>query len=173
MGLLAQITKAVVGSPIPSRRPEKKVEKVSTGTTLENLNSEATAHARAGRFGEAIRCYDQILVLDPNQVRAWINKGNCLCNLRKYDEALGCYDLAIALQPKDPRFRTNKGIALDRLGRSREAIRCFTEAIELDPGCIEAWKSRERTCQRLGMIAEARVCEKQVQALEQKATIET
>ncbi|MDI6719036.1 MAG: tetratricopeptide repeat protein [Methanomicrobiales archaeon] len=173
MGLLAQITGTVRKHPIRSRPPQKKIETVSTGTTLENLNGEATAHARAGRYGEAIRCYDRILAIDPNQVRAWINKGNCLCNLRRYDEALGCYDLAIALQPRDPLFRTNRGIALERMGRAREAIRCFTEAIELDPGCIEAWKARGRTCQRMGMVAEARVCERQVQALEQQAAIET
>ena len=47
------------------------------GNTLNNL----------ARYDEAIKCYDKVIEIEPNNADAWNNKGNALRDLSRYDEA--------------------------------------------------------------------------------------
>ena len=48
-------------------------------------------------FAEKI--FSRIVKLDPDNYRAWNNKGIALANLGKHREAIKCYDKAIEIDP--------------------------------------------------------------------------
>ena len=51
-----------------------------------------------GKYGEAIKCFNEAIVLDPQNSDTWLNKGDSLKKLGKHAEALTCYDHAISLK---------------------------------------------------------------------------
>lgn len=48
-----------------------------------------------GRFDEAIKCYDEIIKMNPNSRVAWGYKAHALSKLKKFDEAFACYQKAL------------------------------------------------------------------------------
>jgi tetratricopeptide (TPR) repeat protein len=99
----------------------------------ELLIKGLTAASRNNGFAEAIRYYDQALVLDPDFVTAWMAKGVALHNLGSDEEAIGCLDHALALEPDNAGAWSLKGIILSSLGRPGEAADCYARAAEIDP----------------------------------------
>ncbi|GHT53415.1 hypothetical protein AGMMS49982_16320 [Bacteroidia bacterium] len=95
---------------------------------------------KAERFAEAVECYDETIVLNPENEYVWICKGNALLALQRYDESIKCYDRAIELNSQNEHawnFKASacasKGGALVDLQRYDEAIECYDEAIKLNP----------------------------------------
>ena len=78
----------------------------------ELLIKGLTAASRNNGFEEAIRCYDQALVLDPDFTTAWIAKGVALHNLGSREDAIGCLDQALVLDPYNAGAWSLKGIIL-------------------------------------------------------------
>ncbi len=52
-----------------------------------------------GDHQKALECFNKILEMDPDHVKAWNNKGMVLSELKNYDEALKCFDMALKLDP--------------------------------------------------------------------------
>jgi len=55
---------------------------------------------KLGKFEEAIKCYDEVLNIDPKDIDALNNKGIALGKLGKLDEAIKCYDKASKINPE-------------------------------------------------------------------------
>ena len=55
---------------------------------------------KLGKFEEAIKCYDEVLKIDPKDIDALNNKGIVLGKLGKLDEAIKCYDEASKINPE-------------------------------------------------------------------------
>lgn len=50
-----------------------------------------------GSYEDAIRCYDKVTELDPNNIEAWYKKGEIFEKLCFYLEAINCYDRVFTL----------------------------------------------------------------------------
>ncbi|MCX6673196.1 MAG: tetratricopeptide repeat protein [Methanothrix sp.] len=48
-----------------------------------------------GSYDLAIKCYDEVILIDPNLATAWNNKGYALYSQGKYDEAIRAYDRSL------------------------------------------------------------------------------
>jgi tetratricopeptide (TPR) repeat protein len=92
---------------------------------------------------EAIKCYDQILALNPENSRiscsAYLNKGNSLDNLCRYEDAIECYEKAIDRDPNLVTGFLNKGLSLTNLGKYEDAIKCFDTVLQKDDRNIESY----------------------------------
>jgi serine/threonine protein kinase len=108
-----------------------------------------------GRFDEAIKCYEQALEINPQNVLAWNNKGASLNSLGRFDEALGCYDQAIKIDPQDADAWYNKGVSLARLGRFDEEIKCYEQALEINLQHALAWYNKAIVEDELGRKLDA------------------
>jgi len=132
-------------------RLEKRVFELEHSTVGSNgkvdldeaaLDSEAGPAARinallgkgqslmnAGQTEEALKCYDEILKLEPSQAEALVKKGAALERLEQNEEALRCYDLAIEADRSLTIAYLYKGGIYNRLERYNEALECYEQAL--------------------------------------------
>jgi tetratricopeptide (TPR) repeat protein len=85
----------------------------------------------AGKYKEAIECFDKVIELDSNDALAWYNKGNAFAAQGMFEAAAGCYEKATKIDPKLNLAWENKAHALKELGRNSEAEAAFAKAAEL------------------------------------------
>lgn len=85
-------------------------------------------------YAEAIRIYDQILLMNPSQVRALHSKGNALDMLGRYEEAISSYESALVFDPYNAETWYNKGLTLKKMGCENEASECMKRGISFAIG---------------------------------------
>ena len=99
----------------------------------EDWNSKGIRLSFAGKYNEAILCFDKAIERKPDDRTAWFNKGNVLYNLGRYDEAILCFDRVIEINPNDDSSYRCRGLCYYRKGLYDKAIEDLTEAIKLQP----------------------------------------
>jgi len=73
--------------------------------------------SEAGKYQEALECFEKAIEINPKEEIAWYNKGVALTNLGKHQEALECFEKAIEINPNYEKAWYNKGVALTNLGK--------------------------------------------------------
>ncbi len=96
-------------------------------------NALGVAHATAGSFDLAWRCYMQAARLAPEEAGIWTNAGNAATRLGRHATALACHRVALERAPLDGGFHYNLGIALAAAGQHPQAVGAFTRALQLLP----------------------------------------
>jgi tetratricopeptide (TPR) repeat protein len=83
--------------------------------------------ANKTEFGEALRCLNQAIRLDPNLAEAYTNRGRVLMALghEKAGSALESFDKALRLSPDNLEALVDKAKALHALGRTDEELACY------------------------------------------------
>lgn len=108
------------------------------------LDAGLIEHA-LGNYEEALRYYDQALILDPDLVDAHVSRGTTLARLRDHEEAIDSFRRALRMHPKDADAHVNLALSLLVLGRLEEAWPLYEwrwEARDADPyrhAVIPAW----------------------------------
>lgn len=103
----------------------------------------------AGRFDEAIQCFERALQLRPGAAELVANiriteaarqeqRGNQLLELGQLTEAEACFRRAADLHPGFAEAHNGLAAVLERQDRHREAVECCRRAIELAPHLAEA-----------------------------------
>ncbi|MFW9885383.1 MAG: tetratricopeptide repeat protein [Candidatus Thorarchaeota archaeon] len=88
--------------------------------------------ANKNEFGEALRCLNRAIRLDPNLSEAHINRGRVLMALGpdKASRALESFDKALRLSPDNWDALIDKAKALRALGRTKEELACYEKVSE-------------------------------------------
>ncbi len=141
-------------APSPSQTPDHSVESSSEAGTHTDAFMDGNVLQEAGRFTEAIACYDRAISLKPDYVESYRNRGNALRQLGQLVEAVASYDRAIALRPNVASY-SNRGNVLRALKRTEEALESYERAIELNPHYAEIHSNRGSALQELGRFKEA------------------
>lgn len=108
----------------------------------EKLVSEGIAWHDKGNYDEAIRKYDQALLLDKDNLLALAEKAMSLVSLKKNEEALVLCQLAIEKHPGEEALSTvyvTYGNACDALGKTDKAIEAYDEGIKLFPDSYQLY----------------------------------
>ncbi|MEM6714208.1 MAG: substrate-binding domain-containing protein, partial [Cyanobacteria bacterium P01_C01_bin.147] len=100
----------------------------ASGVIARGLARRGSALANLERPDEALKSLNRALEMDPNDVAAWISKGNVFIPMGQLDEALFCFDKAIELNPNLAAAWQGKAQALQKMGRTAEARNCFQQA---------------------------------------------
>lgn len=106
------------------------------------LKSQGNEHFQAGRYAEALACYDQITQLQPNEAEAWHNRGTTLAKLKRWEEAIVAYQRATTLAPDYAEAWFNWGSVLLSQQQYEAALRCYDQAIKYRPNYAEVWHNR-------------------------------
>jgi len=147
-----------VANSLPPR-PARHSKSLAAATTADKpsaLCAQAIARHQAGRLGEAIALYEQILALQPNFSEVHNNRGLALAELDRPDEAVASYARAAAIKPDNPETLCNWGLALAQLERWDEAEAKFRCAIATNPGFAGAYNNLGLILKERGRITEAR-----------------
>lgn len=102
--------------------------------TTERLLLNARGALNKGDVRLAIDCLDRLLQIDPDNLRALIEKGALLYRIGKVETALGCFAAARQIAPDDELVLTNLAVALGDAGKPHEAVIAFRRVLELYPG---------------------------------------
>lgn len=101
--------------------------------SLPELFERALTASRAGRFGDALPLWDQVVERAPQDASAWSNRGNVLLALGDSRAAIAAQDRAIALEPASADPHLNRGTAEEALGLWPAAAADYRWILERDP----------------------------------------
>ncbi len=143
---LEHISKPAVKGPDPvllSGDDHDQAAASKPGTTRDSDQTATTGDARISELlqqGHArlkendleagLRCFDEVLVLNPNHSEALVRKGATLERMKKHDEAFECYDRAIAADDSMTIAYLYKGGLCNQLDRFKEALECYEKALK-------------------------------------------
>lgn len=122
-------------SPEVSDEPHSNGTASPSGPEIENSNRAAVLMEKGQSLlslnngEEALRCFEQVLELEPKHGEALVKKGLALEKLQRLDEALACYDLAIAADGAMTIAYLQKGGLFNRMERFTEALECYEKAL--------------------------------------------
>ena len=111
--------------------------------------------SQKGDFEEALKFYEQAIIINPNYAGAYSNRGNSFKELNRFEEALSSYDRAVELNPNYVDAYSNRGITLHNLNRFDEALKSFDQAILLNSNYAEAYFNKGITLHKLTRFEEA------------------
>lgn len=103
---------------------------------------EGEQHLAAGRFKEALECYERALAQDGRYSQALRGKAQALNGLSQPLDALAVVNEAIRLEPEDAVAHYIRGLILTALRRYEDALRALDEAIRLYPGYGLAYSAK-------------------------------
>jgi tetratricopeptide (TPR) repeat protein len=124
--------------------------KGSEANTAQHHFLVGRAHQDLGQNPEALASYSIALFLDPNNYRAYVNRGLVKGALRDFPGSLADFRAAIALNPQFAPAHLNAGVTLGAMNQPKEAIASFSTAIDLDGNYADAYRNRGITQHHLG-----------------------
>jgi len=101
---------------------------------------------------EILDIYDRATSADPNDTRAWNNRGVLLGTVRRYEESIVSFDEAIKINSSFAAAWNNRGVSKDKLGDHVGSISDYRNATTIDPLMPEAWHN---LCYSLQLQAES------------------
>jgi Flp pilus assembly protein TadD len=108
------------------------------GDRAQTHNTLGLAHARVGRYADAVREYRRAIEISPGYSDAYNNMGRSLEELDRIEDAERAYRAAVEIDPANAEARNNIGAFMMRAGDLEAAERWLREAIELNPRRYEA-----------------------------------
>jgi tetratricopeptide (TPR) repeat protein len=80
----------------------------------------------------ALRCFEEVLGLEPNNAEAFVRKGMTLEKMQDWERALESYDRAIAADSSMTVAYLYRGGVCNRLQRYREALESYEKALQTE-----------------------------------------
>jgi Flp pilus assembly protein TadD len=54
-----------------------------------------------GKYEDALACFEEALLIDPNDPDTWNKKGISLRSVGRYEEAIKCFNKSLEISPRD------------------------------------------------------------------------
>ena len=68
---------------------------------IDDLIDKGKKFLEDGEFDNALRCFEQVLLLNQNDPELWNFKGAALRSMGRYEEALECFNKSLEIDPRD------------------------------------------------------------------------
>jgi tetratricopeptide (TPR) repeat protein len=108
----------------------------------ERLFRDGENAYNSGGYAKAIDLYTQVLMRDPENLNAYLQRGFCHNLRRDYAAAVEDFTAVIGRKPDHLWAYTSRGSAYNKLGKYDLAIRDFDTAIGFDTRNEEAYNNR-------------------------------
>jgi len=113
------------------------------------------ARYNQGEFESAIKSFKQSILLDPENVKAYLWRGMCNEGLGNVDSAIKDYTNALEIDFNYISALCKRGGVFLLQGENDKALLDFSRAVELDPNYAEAFKGRGLVYKEIGKFQEA------------------
>ena len=131
---------------VPAVLPEQAavVRDAFTGgaPARRDLREKAAEMLEEGEFGPAFEVYEEIIRQDPEDVDAWMNRGEVLALLGRPDDAVASYERVLALDPKHRGARAELANLLFEQGDYGGAATTLQELLRSAPDEVDHWLKR-------------------------------
>jgi Ca-activated chloride channel family protein len=164
-GSAALVLAALIGLAAPVR--------ADVGSSMRR----GLALERAGKYDEAVKAFQEALVLEPDNVRIHYNIGRALHQMKQQPEALGHFQLGLLSKSRPLRAKSlyNMGNCQFRQNHLDEAIASYTQVLLQQPGDLQAkqnleycWKMKQQQQQKPDSTQQKPQNEQQQQQQQQK-----
>jgi len=109
-----------------------------------------------GDLKGAVEAYSEAIVLMPEEVRSYLNRGSAYIELQLYDKAINDYNTVIAMDPDNSEAYHNRGRAYLHKGFFDTAILDCNKALTLDPHMALTYCTRGMAYKGKGMVERAK-----------------
>jgi tetratricopeptide (TPR) repeat protein len=99
---------------------------------------------RQGQYPEALKCYDLILNIQPNNEFALLRKGNILVNINEDTKAIECFDHLIQINDNNLDAWYYKAQIHIKIRDYENALKCLEEASNINPADERIWEGFKR-----------------------------
>ncbi|TSA09932.1 MAG: toll/interleukin-1 receptor domain-containing protein [Deltaproteobacteria bacterium] len=106
------------------------------------LTNRAALYYGKGEYDQALKDYDKLISLKPNDAESYNARGNVYLAKGNYDKAINDFNKAVSLDPNLPNTFTNRGNAYYYKKDYELAIKDFSTAISLKPDSVIAYNNR-------------------------------
>ena len=157
---------SIINKDIDEAIEKTKKEPVKNKATT--VNNEAINFLNQGKPEEALKKFDESIILNPSDPNTWNNKATVLMNLGRYDEALECLDKSIEIDPGNVFTHTARATFLVKIGKFEEALKITKSVVKKQPDFLDAWFFQGIALDGLGRYEEAAESYKRVIQLDPK-----
>ena len=130
-------------------------EKLSEAEEVAALINRGAANFAEGRYGSAVRDYNEAEALDPGQFLIFANRAGAYARLGDPAAALDDYDAALAMQPDDRLSLLGRGGVYLAQGEGAKAFRDFDHAARLAPNDPDTLFNRGLAALQLKQLGQA------------------
>ena len=134
--------------------------------TPEELLREGTLLVQQQKLDEAIKLFDKVTQMAPNDIKAWYCKGSTLHLKSQFEDALYCFNHVLNLDKDNQKAMLRKAECLSKLTRPDQAIAVYDRLLLLQPKFIPGWLSKARALLQQRKLKEALDCYQMVLALD-------
>jgi len=142
------------GSPDSAMRFYRRALEIDASLVIGHVNIGKLLFA-AGRFAEALACFETATKLAPSDPDAWCSCAGTLRELGRLEESVEAASRALELRGDFPEAAINLGNALLKLDRSEEAFGAYLRASEPGPRLAQALLGQGLALRSLGAFPEA------------------
>ncbi|NEO97416.1 MAG: tetratricopeptide repeat protein [Symploca sp. SIO2E9] len=104
---------------------------------------------------KSLESYDKVIKLDPNDAKAWAERGVSLQLIERYEEAIVSYNKAIELDPNYALAWACRGFSLESLKCYEDALDSYNKVVKLGFNNDWVWVNRGFSLQCLQRFEEA------------------
>jgi len=119
------------------------------------FNIRGACYAALGQLEDAVKNYENALVIKPDYSDVSYNLGNVLKDLGHLEDAVKSYKKTIAIEPNYYAAQHNLAVVLQELGLLNDAAEQYEQALNIKPDNIEARINLGYIYQSLGQLQEA------------------
>ena len=125
----------IVAAPINNNKKEvdNMFDDEDTNSQIDHLLQEAEEVAESGDLEIALRLYDEIVKISPENAKAQIGMGDCYMKLQLPDNAEACFDQACLIDPNDSKGWLRLGLLALHRSDNKKADICFNKCLDNDP----------------------------------------
>ena len=142
---------------------EEKLKEEEKLKKIKELKEFAEDYKKQKDYKEAIKCYEEILELNPKDHNTWNSEGILHFKLEEYEEALNCFNEALKIKPDDETILKNKEVVEKKLNTPKQEKSTSRKISNIDEskfpylkvlkeryenleyintgGCAEVWKA--------------------------------
>lgn len=119
---------------------QNKITKPSETTEIKQMSLEYDNFFDTGEFEQAIKGYEKILEICPDDIETLYKKGQCLYLWSEHEEALNSFKKIIQLKPNYAECYCNIGLILElHLNDPSGAVENYEKAVKIDPNLEMAY----------------------------------
>ncbi|HYS70818.1 MAG TPA: tetratricopeptide repeat protein, partial [Thermoplasmata archaeon] len=128
---------------------------VGTPPPRRDLREKAEELLEAGQAEEALEVFDELVRLAPEDVEAWLNRGEVLAILGRPEEAIGSYERVLELESHHKAARGELANLLFERGEFGTAAAHLQDLLSQSPDQVDDWLARAGTLLAQGKATEA------------------